>query len=138
MTGFFVPKGPEIALIANYGSAQGMPEPIRIDLVSPFILESEIVYASKAFGSRDTTLMHNNCDLGWLFVTSQKILFWSDESKKPHIAVNFDSLQGVKSSWAIMRQRKVEVTVDGLTVKFGTHKDAAQLIEKLFNQSRTR
>jgi hypothetical protein len=86
---------------------------------------------SKAFGSRNPMIMFQNCDLGWLIITNKRILFWSDESIKPHIAVNFEDISACSSNWAIMKQRSVKISVNDKTFKFGTHKNAARLIEKL-------
>jgi hypothetical protein len=132
MTGFYTPDWPEIAQINKWGSAQGMDENFRKGLVSDFLFDSEIVHLSKVFGSRNQILMFQNCDIGWLFVTNKRILFWSDESKKPHAAIDFENITQCSSRWAIMKMRSVKIKVEGVPVKFGTHRNAARLIEKIF------
>ena len=133
MRGFYNPELPIIGLLNKWGGAQGMGEDFRKDLIDNFLTESEIVLTSKAFGSRNPILMHQNCDTGWLFVTSRRILFWSDKSDTPHSAIDFESITKCTSRWAIMKLRSVKIQVDGTSVKFGTRRDAARLIEKLVN-----
>jgi len=132
MKSFYTPDWPEIVQINKWGGAKGMGEDFRKGLISDLLLGSEIVYSSKIFGSRNPILMFQNCDTGWLFVTNKRILFWSDESKKPHTAIDFENITKCSSRWAIMKMRSVKIKVDGVTVKFGTHRSAARLIEKLF------
>jgi hypothetical protein len=117
--------------LSKLGGAGGMGENFRKDLISKYLADSEANLMSKAFGSRNPMIMFQNCDLGWLIITNKRILFWSDESIKPHIAVNFEDISACSSNWAIMKQRSVKISVNDKTFKFGTHKNAARLIEKL-------
>jgi hypothetical protein len=132
MKGFYTPEFPDIGHLSKLGGAGGMGENFRKDLISKHLAGSETTLMSKAFGSRNQKIMFQNCDLGWLIVTNKRILFWSDESIKPHIAINFEDISTFSSHWAIMRQRSVKISVDDKTFKFGTHKNAAKLIEKLY------
>ena len=131
MKSFYKPELPNIGHLNKWGGAQGMGEDFRKNLISNFLIESEIVHTSKVFGSRNPILMFQNCDTGWLFVTNTRILFWSDKSDTPHSAIDFASITKCSSRWAIMRLRSVKIQVDGTPVKFGTQRDAARLIEKL-------
>ena len=131
MNGFYTPEFPDLGHLSKFGGAGGMGENFRKDLVSKYLSDSETTLMSKAFGSRNPTIMFKNCDLGWLIITNKRILFWSDESIKPHIAINFEDISTCSSHWAIMKQRSVKISVDNKTFKFGTHKNAARLIEKL-------
>ena len=131
MKGFYTPEFPDIGHLSKLGGAGGMGENFRKDLISKHLTDSETTLMSKAFGSRNPIIMFQNCDLGWLIVTNKRILFWSDESIKPHIAINFEDISTCSSRWAIMKQRSVKISIDDKTFKFGTHKNAARLIEKL-------
>ena len=131
MKGFYIPEFPNIGHLSKLGGAGGMGENFRKDLISKHLTDSETTLMSKAFGSRTPIIMFQNCDLGWLIVTNKRILFWSDESIKPHIAINFEDISTCSSRWAIMKQRSVKISIDDKTFKFGTHKNAARLIEKL-------
>ena len=133
MKGFYTPEFPDIVQLSKLGGAGGMGENFRKDLISKYLADSEANLMSKAFGSRNPMIMFQNCDLGWLIITNKRILFWSDESIKPHIAVNFEDISACSSNWAIMKQRSVKISVNDKTFKFGTHKNAARLIEKLCN-----
>jgi hypothetical protein len=133
MKSFYNPELPIIGHLEKWGSAQGMGEDYRKELIGKFLDKSEIIYTSKIFGSRNPILMFQNCDSGWLFITNRRILFWSDKSNTPHSAIDFESITECNSRWAIMKMRSVEVQVDGTPVKFGTHRVAARLIEKLVN-----
>lgn len=132
MKGFYTPEFPEIGYLKKLGAAQGMDENFRKGLIKGYLDESEKIYTSKAFGSRNPKLMFQNGDLGWLFVTNKRIIFWSDNSLKPHIAVNYDDINFCKIGYAIMGQKTLKIDVNGDIIKFGTHKFAAELIEKLF------
>jgi hypothetical protein len=132
MKGFYTPEFPKIGHLSKLGSAVGMDENFRKELISNYLSDSEIALTSKIFGSRNPIIMFQNCDLGWLIVTNKRILFWSDKSNKPHIAINFEDISTCSSQWAIMNQRSVKISVDDKTFKFGTYKTAARLIEKLF------
>jgi hypothetical protein len=131
MKGFYTPEFPDIVQLSKLGGAGGMGENFRKDLISKYLADSETTLMSKAFGSRNPMIMFQNCDLGWLIITNKRILFWSDESIKPHKAVNFEDISACSSNWAIMKQRSVKISVNDKTFKFGTHKNAARLIEKL-------
>ena len=131
MKGFYSPEFPNIGYLSKLGGAGGMGENFRKDLISKHLTDSETTLMSKAFGSRNPIIMFQNCDLGWLIVTNKRILFWSDESIKPHVAVNLEDISTCSSHWAIMKQRSVKISVNDKTFKFGTHKNAARLIEKL-------
>jgi len=133
MKSFYTPDWPEIVQIDRRGGAVGMGEDFRKGLISEFLSDSEIVYSSKIFGSRNKILMFQNCDTGWLFVTNKRILFWSDKSKKPHIAIDFENIAKCSTRWAIMKMRSVKIKVDGSPFKFGTHRETARLIENLVN-----
>ena len=133
MKSFYTPDWPEIVQINKWGGAQGMGEDFRKGLISDLLFDSEIVYSSKIFGSRNPILMFQNCDTGWLFVTNKRILFWSDKAKKPHTAIDFENITKCSSRWAIMKMRSVKINVDGAPLKFGTQRDTARLIEKLVN-----
>ena len=132
MKGFYTPEFPDIGHLSKLGGAGGMGENFRKDLISKHLSDSETTLMSKAFGSRNPKIMFQNCDLGWLIITNKRILFWSDESIKPHIAINFEDISTCSSRWAIMRQRSLKINVDDKAFKFGTHKNAARLIEKLY------
>jgi hypothetical protein len=131
MKGFYTPEFPEIVQLSKLGGAAGMGENFRKDLISKYLTDSETTLMSKAFGSRNPIIMFQNCDLGWLIVTTMRILFWSDESTKPHKAIDFEDIATCSSRWAIMKQRSVKISVGNKTFKFGTHRSAARLIEKL-------
>jgi len=133
MKSFYKPELPVIGHLNKWGGAQRQGEDFRKELINKCLPESEIVHTSKAFGSRNPILMFQNCDTGWLFVTNRRILFWSDKSDTPHSAIDFESITKCKSRWAIMKLRSLKIQVDGTTVKFGTRRDAARLIEKLVN-----
>jgi hypothetical protein len=133
MKSFYNPGLPIIGHIDKRGGAKGMGEDFRKDLIGNYLTESEIVHTSKVFGSRNPILMFQNCDTGWLFITNRRILFWSDKSNTPHSAIDFESITKCNSRWAIMKMRSVKIQVDGTPVKFGTHRVAARLIEKLVN-----
>ena len=132
MKGFYTPEFPNIGHLSKLGGAGGMGENFRKDLISKHLTDSETTLMSKAFGSRNPIIMFKNCDIGWLIVTNKRILFWSDESIKPHIAIDIEDISTCSSRWAIMKQRSVKISMDDKTFKFGTHKNAARLIEKLF------
>jgi hypothetical protein len=133
MKSFYTPDWPEIGFIKKLGSAQGADENFRKDLINNFLSDSEIVYASEVFGSRNQILMFQNCDTGWLFITSHRILFWSDKSKKPHTAIDFENITKCSSRWAIMSSRTVKIIVDSVEFKFRIYRKSAKLIEKLVN-----
>jgi hypothetical protein len=133
MRGFYTPDFSDIGHLSKLGGASGMGENFRIDLINDFLTDSETALTSKAFGSRNPILMYKNCDLGWLVVTNKRVLFWSDESTKPHKAINLEDIDSCNSRWAIMKQRSVRISVDGKNFNFGTHKSAARLIQKLVN-----
>ena len=132
MKGFYTPEFPNIGHLSKLGGAGGMGENFRKDLISKHLTDSETALTSKAFGSRNPIIMFKNCDIGWLIVTNKRILFWSDESIKPHIAIDIEDISTCSSRWAIMKQRSVKISMDDKTFKFDTHKNAARLIEKLF------
>ena len=132
MKGFYTPEFPNIGHLSKLGGAGGMGENFRKDLISKHLTDSETALTSKAFGSRNPIIMFKNCDIGWLIVTNKRILFLSDESIKPHIAIDIEDISTCSSRWAIMKQRSVKISMDDKTFKFGTHKNAARLIEKLF------
>jgi hypothetical protein len=131
MKGFYAPDFPEIGYLKKLGAAQGMNENSRKSLLKTFLDKDEMIYCSKAFGSRNPKLMFQSTDLGWMFVTNRRLLFWSDNSKKPHAAINYKDMNSCKISYAIMRQRVVKINSDGNIIKFGTHKFAAKLIKKI-------
>jgi hypothetical protein len=131
MRSFYPPDFPEIGYLKKWGGAQGMDENFRKNLIKKYLPDSEIVYLSKAFGSKNLILKHNKCDEGWLFVTDKRILFWSDNSTKPNVAIDFQDIKKCRTSkWGIMKQRSITIQSDGFPVLFVTHKEASKLISK--------
>ena len=135
MKEFYSPDLPEITYLKKLGSAQGMDENYRKNLLGAHLADGEIVYSSKAYGSRHPKLMNLKCDIGWIFVTNKRIFFWADNSKKPHIAINFENIKSCKVGYAIMKQKSLKMVVNKEVIKFGTHRETAKFIVEFINEN---
>ena len=128
---FRVPSGPDTgrlkAIIPN--------KDVSIALISPYLLEGEHFVWDGPYNTKEFPLATRpGQSMGRLFVTNHRLLFWSDDSSKPHAGLFYEDIQGWKTSWMPMKSRGVIVIVNGRKTIFAANSTAVQNAERYVNK----
>jgi hypothetical protein len=74
--------------------------------------------------------------MGRVFVTNQRLLFWSDDEDKPHIGVLFADIDSWKTSWMPLKSRGIIMYVGGQKFIFAANSTAMEHATRYFEASR--
>jgi hypothetical protein len=128
---FHVPNGPEVGYLAKI-----IPnKEVSAKSISPFLVENEQYLWDGPYNTKDSILVTRpGQSMGRLFVTNQRILFWSDDLPKPHVGLFYEDVQSWRTSWMPMKSRAVFVTVAGREILFAANKTAVEEASKFTEQ----
>ena len=100
-------------------------------LVQSFLLKDEFYAWDGPYNTKDRILVTRpGQSMGRLFVTNNRLLFWSDDLPKPHIGLFYSDIQEWKTSWMPMKSRGVIVMVAGRKVIFAANSTAIENAER--------
>jgi hypothetical protein len=124
---FHVPAGPETgflkAVIPN--------KDVSIALLTPYLNTGEHFVWDGPYNTKEIPLAtRSGQSMGRLFVTNLRLLFWSDDSPKPHVGLFYTDIQGWKTSWMPMKSRGVIVIVNGRKTIFAANSTAIENAER--------
>lgn len=124
---FHVPNGPDTghlrAIIPN--------KDVSIALVTPYLIEGEHYVWDGPYNTKEIPLAtRHGQSMGRLFVTNLRLLFWSDDTAKPHVGLFYDDIQGWKTSWMPMKSRGVIAIVNGRKTLFAANSTAIENAER--------
>ncbi len=124
---FHVPNGPETgflkAVIPN--------KDVSIALLTPYLNTGEHFVWDGPYNTKEIPLAtRSGQSMGRLFVTNLRLLFWSDDSPKPHVGLFYTDIQGWKTSWMPMKSRGVIVIVNGRKTIFAANSTAIENAER--------
>jgi len=124
---FHVPNGPVSGILPKIIQEKELSS----SLIVPYLLGDEFYSWDGPYNTKDLALRTRpGQSMGRLFVTSTRLLFWSDDATKPHIGLFYDDIQGWKTSWMPMKSRGVVVFVGGRKVIFAANSTAIANAER--------
>jgi len=128
---FHIPNGPEVGRLPKIVSNKD----VSAQLISPFFIEDEFYSWDGPYNTKDPVLATRpGQSMGRLFVTNLRILFWSDDATKPHVALFYEDIQGWKTSWMPMKSRGVIAMVAGRKVIFAANSSAVENAERFMKR----
>lgn len=129
---FHSPTGPEVGQLPKI-----IPnKDISAQMISPFLLEDEFYSWDGPYNTKDVRLAtRQGQSQGRLFVTNQRLLFWSDDFPKPHVGLFYEDIQGWKTSWMPMKSRGVIAIVNGIKTIFAANSTAIENAERFRNSN---
>lgn len=128
---FHAPIGPEVGYLPRIVQDKD----ISAKLISSFLMEGEFFSWDGPYNTKDSLLATRvGQSMGRLFVTNQRILFWSDDLPKPHIGLFYDDIQGWKTSWMPLKSRGVIAMVAGRKVIFAANSTALENAERFMKR----
>lgn len=124
---YHIPNGPETghlkSIIPN--------KDVSIALISPYLIEGEHFVWDGPYNTKEYPIATRpGRSMGRLFVTNLRLLFWSDDTPKPHAGIFYDDIQGWKTSWMPMKSRGVILIVNGNKTIFAANSTAIQNAER--------
>lgn len=133
VVGFHAVEGPNHSRLPTY-----MPQKDYSSIViKQFLLNGESyiwdgVYNSKGYpiSTRQSTQ-----SMGRLFVTNLRLIFWSDDFDKPHLAVFYRDIESWKTNWLPMKSRGVAMVVSRNKVLFAANSTAIDLATKEYSRT---
>ncbi len=124
---FHAPNGPEVGFLPKIVPDKN----VSAQLIAPFLIEGEVYSWDGPYNTKDPVLKTRpGQSMGRLFVTNLRLLFWSDDTSKPHAGLFYDDIQGWKTSWMPMKSRGVIVIVGGRKVIFAGNSSAIENAER--------
>lgn len=129
---FHAPSGAEVGFLPKV-----IPnKDVSSQLVSTFLIEGEYYSWDGPYNTKDPVLATRpGQSMGRIFVTNFRILFWSDDSPKPHVGLFYDDIQGWKTSWMPMKSRGVIAIVNGRKIIFAANSTAIENAERFINKN---
>ncbi len=104
-------------------------------LIQSFLLREEFYAWDGPYNTKDLILVTRpGQSMGRLFVTNKRLLFWSDDTTKPHVGLFYSDIQGWKTSWMPMKSRGVIAMVAGRKVVFAANSTAIENAERFINR----
>lgn len=129
---FHSPIGPEFGYLPKTVPNKD----VSASFISPFLLEDEFYSWDGPYNTREKLIATRpGQSLGRLFVTNQRLLFWSDDLPKPHVGLFYGDIQGWKTNWMPLKSRGVTVIVNGRKVIFAANSSAIENAERFINRS---
>ena len=131
--GFHIPYGEETGLLPKYMQDKRL----SVVVLSPYLDIGEKYIWDGPYNTADPAISTRfNQSQGRLFVTNQRILFWSDDTRKPHIGLYYLDIDEWKSSWMPLKSRGVALIADGRKVIFVANVNAVKHAEETYNSYR--
>lgn len=129
---FHSPVGPDFGLLPKIVSNKD----ISTRLIAPYLLEEEFYAWDGPYNTKEYILATRpGQSMGRLFVTNQRLLFWSDDVPKPHVGLFYSDIQGWKTNWMPLKSRGVTVIVNGRKVVFAANSSAVENAERFIKRS---
>ena len=120
--GFHVVDGPNLSRLPKY-----LPQKdYASNIISNFLLTGESyiwdgIYNSKGY---PISTRSDTQSMGRLFVTNLRLIFWSDDLDKPHLAVFYSDIESWKTNWQPMKSRGIVMVVSANKVIFAANSTA--------------
>lgn len=129
--GFHVPNGTDVGYLPKIVPNKD----VSAQLISPFLIEDEFYSWDGPYNTKDSVLVTRpGQSMGRLFVTNLRLLFWSDDSPKPHAGLFYEDIQGWKRSWMPMKSRGVIAIAGGRKVIFAANSSAIENAERFLKR----
>lgn len=131
--GFHIPIGEETGLLPKYMQDKR----ISVVVISPYLNNGEKYIWDGPYNTADPVISTRfDQSQGRLFVTNQRILFWSDDKRKPHVGLYYLDIDDWKSSWMPLKSRGVALIAEGRKVIFVANVNAVKHAEETYNSYR--
>lgn len=129
---FHSPNGPDYGYLPKVVPNKD----VSASLIAPYLLEEEFYSWDGPYNTREKLLATRpGQSMGRLFVTNQRLLFWSDDLPKPHVGLFYGDIQGWKTNWMPLKSRGVTLIVNGRKVIFAANSSAIENAERFINRS---
>lgn len=131
--GFHVPQG------QDYGYLSKIIRDKRItsSVIDTFLDASERYIWDGPYNTADPEIVTRlGQSQGRLFVTDIRIMFWSDDCRKPHKGIYYKDIENWKSSWMPLMNRGVALTVLSRKIIFLANSTAVKHAENQFQLKR--
>jgi hypothetical protein len=104
-------------------------------VINSFLLKNEFYAWDGPYNTKHHILATRpGQSMGRLFVTNNRLLFWSDDLPKPHVGLFYQDIQGWKTSWMPLKSRGVIVIVAGRKVIFAANSTAIDNAERFIKR----
>jgi hypothetical protein len=92
-------------------------------LIQGFLQAGEVYVWDGVYNTKDNQLStrRGTQSMGRVFVTNQRLIFWSDDEDKPHIGILYADIESWKTSWMPLKSRGVVMYVGGRKVIFAAN-----------------
>jgi hypothetical protein len=129
---FHSPVGPDFGYLPKVVPNKD----VSASLIASYLLEEEFYSWDGPYNTREKLIATRpGQSMGRLFVTNQRLLFWSDDLPKPHVGLFYGDIQGWKTNWMPLKSRGVTVIVNGRKVIFAANSSAIENAERFINRS---
>lgn len=129
---FHSPHGPDFGYLPKVVPNKD----VSASLITPYLLEGEFYSWDGPYNTREKLIATRaGQSMGRLFVTNQRLIFWSDDLPKPHVGLFYGDIQGWKTNWMPLKSRGVTVIVNGRKVIFAANSSAIENAERYINRS---
>lgn len=128
---FHLPVGPECGYLPKVISNKD----ISAGYIRQYLLDEEFYSWDGPYNTREKIIATRpGQSMGRLFVTNQRLLFWSDDLPKPHVGLFYEDIQGWKTNWMPLKSRGVTVIVNGKKVLFAANSSVIENAERFMNK----
>lgn len=108
---------------------------ISAGFIAPYLLESEFYSWDGPYNTKEQPIATRpGQSMGRLFVTNQRLIFWSDDLPRPHVGLFYEDIQGWKTNWMPMKSRGVIAMVGGRKIVFAANSSAIENAERFIKQ----
>ena len=103
-SGFHLPLGNETLFLPKIIGDKNL----SMQAILPYLESDERYVWDGPYNTADLEIVtRSGQSQGRLFVTSNRLLFWSDDTRKPHVGLNYQDIVKWKTSWMPLRNRGV-------------------------------
>ena len=128
---FHAPNGPDVGYLPKIVPNKD----VSAQLVSPFLMEGEFYSWDGPYNTKEQPIATRpGQSMGRLFVTNQRLIFWSDDLPRPHVGLFYEDIQGWKTNWMPMKSRGVIAMVGGRKIVFATNSSAIENAERFIKK----
>jgi hypothetical protein len=132
--GFHEINGPSLGRLSKY-----MPNKDDAAVViNAYLVAGEDYLWDGVYNTKDQQLStrRSTQSMGRVFVTTSRLIFWSDDEDKPQVGVFYSDIESWKSSWMPLKSRGVVMYVGGRKVIFAANSTAMEYATKEIETSR--
>jgi hypothetical protein len=107
-------------------------------LIDGYLMRGEKYVWDGVYNTKDLHLStrRGSQSMGRVFVTNNRLIFWSDDEDQPHVGVLYNDIESWKTSWMPLKSRGVVMYVGGQKVIFAANSTAMEHATRYINAYR--